>query len=110
MRFIRSLKERFHKLVDKHISPFAGRLDKHMETHGPAKYDCPECGKSLMNVYGLQAHMRIHTGEKPYKCEYCSWAGITKSTLRRHKNRTHKQEVAMEQLQAAQNAPKIATE
>ena len=25
-----------------------------METHGPAKYDCPECGKGLMNVYGLQ--------------------------------------------------------
>lgn len=90
--------------------PSQGRLDKHMETHGPAKYDCPECGKGLMNVYGLQAHMRIHTGEKPYKCEYCSWAGITKSTLRRHKNRTHKQEVAMEQLQAAQNAPKTAPE
>ena len=33
---------------------FSGRLDKHMETHGPAKYDCPECGKGLMNVYGLQ--------------------------------------------------------
>lgn len=45
---------------------------------------CEFCGKIFKNCSNLTVHRRSHTGEKPYKCELCSYACAQSSKLTRH--------------------------
>ncbi|XP_059482289.1 B-cell lymphoma/leukemia 11A [Neocloeon triangulifer] len=45
---------------------------------------CEYCGKIFKNCSNLTVHRRSHTGEKPYKCELCSYACAQSSKLTRH--------------------------
>ena len=49
---------------------------------------CEFCGKFFKNCSNLTVHRRSHTGEKPYKCDLCSYACAQSSKLTRHM-RTH---------------------
>merc|ERR1719259_1143234 len=49
---------------------------------------CEFCGKVFKNCSNLTVHRRSHTGEKPYKCDLCSYACAQSSKLTRHM-RTH---------------------
>lgn len=52
---------------------------------GPRRNDtCEFCGKVFKNCSNLTVHRRSHTGEKPYKCELCSYACAQSSKLTRH--------------------------
>ena len=48
-------------------------------------YACKFCGKQSNKRNVLRAHVRIHTGERPFECMYCNRKFADSSTLRRHK-------------------------
>ena len=42
----------------------------------PYKCDYPGCDKAFKCKHHLTDHRRVHTGEKPFQCEICSREAI----------------------------------
>lgn len=50
---------------------------------------CSVCGKVLQSKDGLNQHMRLHTGERPFACESCNRFFNQKCNLLTHIERVH---------------------
>ncbi|KAL2084645.1 hypothetical protein ACEWY4_020163 [Coilia grayii] len=54
------------------------------------KYECDLCDRSFSERWALNNHMKLHTGDKPFKCAWpsCHYAFLTLSAMKDH-YRTH---------------------
>ena len=63
-------------------------MKRHIESaHTPGdqkKCRCDICGKGFSNNQRLAEHLNIHTGEKPYECQYCSARFASRGTHAGH--------------------------
>ena len=55
----------------------------------PDQFQCEfaSCRKMFKNRAYLKIHLRVHTGERPYECHYCSQSFAARGNLSDHINR-----------------------
>ena len=67
------------------------------------KHQCHICNKLFPNSFRLKTHFRVHTGEKPFKCDPCNQAFADRSNYVKHKQtKSHKNKI--DRLSSNQNS------
>ncbi|XP_046579568.1 zinc finger protein 808-like [Haliotis rubra] len=51
---------------------------------------CEVCGRRMATAFALKAHLRIHTGERPFQCTQCDKTYLSNDALGHHKRSKHK--------------------
>ena len=54
-----------------------------------AEFSCNVCSKRFRIKSDMQRHLRVHTGEKPFKCFYCDFSSAMKVNLKNHCLKRH---------------------
>ncbi|KAA0202717.1 hypothetical protein HAZT_HAZT000653 [Hyalella azteca] len=74
-------------------TPFSASLDLAVgDLDQPliSDYTCMYCGKAFMCRTHMERHVRVHTGERPYACPYCSYKASQKGSVKRHVLMVHR--------------------
>ncbi|KAG5898464.1 hypothetical protein JTB14_015471 [Gonioctena quinquepunctata] len=65
-------------------------LQRHMRIHlGIKPFKCKTCGKTFAQKATLERHYLTHTGETPFECDLCGKVGRRKDQLIEHIQRHH---------------------
>uniref|UniRef100_A0A3Q3A1W7 C2H2-type domain-containing protein n=1 Tax=Kryptolebias marmoratus TaxID=37003 RepID=A0A3Q3A1W7_KRYMA len=59
-------------------------LKEHLQSHQKTN-ECSYCGKTFITTTGLNNHISLHTGDRPFKCNVCNKAFAYKSALSVHR-------------------------
>ena len=56
---------------------------------GPRLWGCPLCSLTHDHKRNMERHIMTHTGEKPFKCQYCDYSANRKYSLTSHMRYKH---------------------
>jgi len=62
----------------------SNRLTGKQNKENAAPITCEICKRSFAQVFSLNRHKLIHSGERPHKCSLCNFGFVQKSDLQRH--------------------------
>lgn len=78
-----SAMEDVHRGTDPTSQMFSSYLDGIQLLTKSDSVTCPECKKVLIKEH-IMEHLRLHSGDRPYKCRYCEKEFVASTTLRKH--------------------------
>lgn len=82
-------KRRWKPSLDEDHNDIEKRAVANSRVTADGRYICGECGNSLANSWGLDAHIKTVHGKKTFTCEYCDKAFKRRDHLVNHTNSIH---------------------
>ena len=61
---------------------------------GPRLWGCPFCSVTFDHRKNMERHIMIHTGEKPFQCQFCDYSANRKYSLTSHMRWKHRDEMS----------------